>query len=175
MSAQVSPYTPLMAAYQRTSAEEEPNSGAVSGSVGGGGKGAAHAQKEGMSSDGMLVPSPSAGVIFTNGTLNDDPAAEDSTSGIVPSSSASSPRRRITVTSVYRDDPLAHKLLLDKLTKRLLPFMALLYMASFLDRSNLGNVKKEICDDLGMSLTQYATAASIFFVSQQACSTAAIR
>jgi hypothetical protein len=119
----------------------------------------------------MLVLSPSAGALSTNGTLNDDSVAD---STLVASSSASSPRRRITVTSVYRDDPLAHKLLLDKLTKRLLPFMALLYMASFLDRSNLGNVKKEICDDLGMSLTQYATAASIFFVSQQACSTAAI-
>ena len=75
-----------------------------------------------------------------------------------------SPSDRITVHSLYRGSPLAHEALLRKLTLRLLPFLLILYTFSFLDRSNLSNVQHAMVADLGLSIEQYGTAASIFFV-----------
>jgi len=81
-------------------------------------------------------------------------------SGAVGSPSAPS----INVHSVYRNDPAAHDALLRKVTLRLMPFLLVLYTCSFLDRSNLGNVQMPLMRDLGLSISQYGTAASIFFV-----------
>ncbi|KAK3175688.1 hypothetical protein K4F52_010071 [Lecanicillium sp. MT-2017a] len=54
--------------------------------------------------------------------------------------------------------------LLRKLDKTLLPFLALLYLLSFLDRSNIGNAKLAGLEkDLGMEGWDYATAVAIFF------------
>lgn len=75
---------------------------------------------------------------------------------------ASSPR--ITVHSLYRNNNEAHEALLYKMTMRLLPFLLVLYTFSFLDRSNLSNVQHAMVADLGLSIEQYGTAASIFFV-----------
>ncbi len=66
--------------------------------------------------------------------------------------------------TLYRDDPLEHERLLTKVSRRLLPFLWLLYLFSFLDRSNLSNVHKRIIKDINITEEQYGIAASIFFV-----------
>ncbi|KAG0138353.1 major facilitator superfamily domain-containing protein, partial [Tuber indicum] len=58
------------------------------------------------------------------------------------------------------------KKLVRKLDMRLIPWLCLLYLASFLDRTNIGNAKIEgLVDDLGMTNGQYNACLTIFFVS----------
>jgi sugar phosphate permease len=48
---------------------------------------------------------------------------------------------------------------------RILPPLAILYLANFVDRSNVGNAKiLGLATDLNMTNHQYATALSVFFV-----------
>ncbi|CAN6671502.1 high-affinity nicotinic acid transporter [Trichomonascus vanleenenianus] len=56
--------------------------------------------------------------------------------------------------------------LLWKLDLRLVPWLTLLYLLSFLDRANIGNAKIEgMLEDLNMTPGQYNAAATIFFIS----------
>ncbi|KAE8151627.1 putative MFS transporter [Aspergillus avenaceus] len=56
--------------------------------------------------------------------------------------------------------------LLWKLDLRLIPWLSLLYLISFLDRTNIGNAKLAgLQDDLGMTNSQYNASLTIFFVS----------
>jgi hypothetical protein len=56
--------------------------------------------------------------------------------------------------------------LLRKLDFRLIPWLSLLYLMSFLDRTNIGNAKVDgLQEDLGMSDTEYNNSLTIFFVS----------
>lgn len=58
------------------------------------------------------------------------------------------------------------KKLLRKLDLHLIPWLSLLYLVSFLDRTNIGNAKVDgLQQDLGMSNTQYNNSLTIFFVS----------
>ena len=62
------------------------------------------------------------------------------------------------------DDPIATRQLLRRLDARLLPFLALLYLCSFLDRVNIGNAKVANLDhDLHLEPEQYNLSLSIFF------------
>jgi MFS family permease len=55
--------------------------------------------------------------------------------------------------------------LLWKVDIRLVPFLALLYLAAHIDRANIGNAKIEGLDtDLGLTGIQYNIALSLFFV-----------
>jgi MFS family permease len=55
--------------------------------------------------------------------------------------------------------------LLRKVDLRLLPVFTLLYLLSFLDRSNIGNAKIDgMTTDLGVSPASYNTALAIYFV-----------
>ncbi|KAL5866563.1 hypothetical protein ACKVWC_010456 [Pyricularia oryzae] len=57
------------------------------------------------------------------------------------------------------------KALLRKIDWKLLPAVGILYLLSFLDRSNVGNARIEgLLDDLGMSGDQYLTGLTIYFV-----------
>jgi len=57
------------------------------------------------------------------------------------------------------------KALLRKLDWRLLPAVGILYLLSFLDRSNVGNARVEgLTDDLGMTGNQYLTGLTLYFV-----------
>ncbi|KAI7902835.1 major facilitator superfamily domain-containing protein [Cokeromyces recurvatus] len=52
-----------------------------------------------------------------------------------------------------------------KLDLRIIPFLGLLYLCSFLDRVNIGNAKLAgITDDLQISASDYNVALSIFFI-----------
>ncbi|KAG2155835.1 major facilitator superfamily domain-containing protein [Suillus bovinus] len=55
--------------------------------------------------------------------------------------------------------------LLRKVDRRLLPVFTLLYLLSFLDRSNIGNAKLDgMITDLGVAPASYNTALAIYFV-----------
>ncbi|KAK9761837.1 hypothetical protein K7432_012961 [Basidiobolus ranarum] len=67
--------------------------------------------------------------------------------------------------SNFLPDPIAEKALVRKLDKRLVPFLALLYLCSFLDRVNIGNAKLDHIDqDLGLTSNDYSWSLSIFFI-----------
>ncbi|KAL4915540.1 major facilitator superfamily domain-containing protein [Aspergillus aurantiobrunneus] len=57
------------------------------------------------------------------------------------------------------------KSLLRRLDYKLLPPLTILYLLSFLDRSNVGNARLEgLTDDVGMSGNQYLTGLTLYFV-----------
>ncbi|EKG14584.1 Major facilitator superfamily [Macrophomina phaseolina MS6] len=61
-------------------------------------------------------------------------------------------------------DLKATKRLLRKMDVRLIPFLALLYLLSFLDRTNIGNARLVGLEaDLGMSGLDYNNALAVFF------------
>ncbi|KAJ4286869.1 hypothetical protein N0V88_007882 [Collariella sp. IMI 366227] len=61
-------------------------------------------------------------------------------------------------------DESTTKRLIRKIDLRLLPFLALLYLLSFLDRTNIGNARLDTLEkDLGLKNIQYNDALAIFF------------
>ena len=56
-----------------------------------------------------------------------------------------------------------------RVTWRLLPFLLLLYIISWLDRVNVGFAKLQMNTDLGISETVYGFGAGIFFVGYALC------
>jgi len=56
-----------------------------------------------------------------------------------------------------------------RVTWRLLPFLLLLYIISWLDRVNVGFAKLQMNADLGLSETAYGLGAGIFFLAYAAC------
>lgn len=56
-----------------------------------------------------------------------------------------------------------------RVTARLLPFLLLLYIVSWLDRVNVGFAKLQMNTDLGMSETAYGLGAGIFFIAYAVC------
>ncbi|KAK3954753.1 major facilitator superfamily domain-containing protein [Pseudoneurospora amorphoporcata] len=62
-------------------------------------------------------------------------------------------------------DTVNEKSLLRKLDVRLLPAVGILYLLSFLDRSNVGNARIEgLAADLGMTGNQYLTGLTLYFI-----------
>ena len=58
------------------------------------------------------------------------------------------------------------KALVRKLDWKLIPWLTLLYLSAFLDRTNIGNAKVDgLQKDLNMTQGQYLATLSIFFVS----------
>src|SRR5881227_3781184 len=53
---------------------------------------------------------------------------------------------------------------LRKVTLRLIPFMALLYLVAFLDRVNVGFAALTMNKDVGLSASAYGLGAGIFFI-----------
>ncbi|WP_457589022.1 MFS transporter [Ensifer canadensis] len=53
---------------------------------------------------------------------------------------------------------------INKVTKRLLPFLLLMYVLAFLDRANIGFAKKAFQVDTGISDAAFAFGASLFFL-----------
>ncbi len=56
-----------------------------------------------------------------------------------------------------------------RVTRRLLPFLLLLYIISWLDRVNVGFAKLQMNADLGLSDTAYGLGAGIFFIAYAVC------
>ena len=61
------------------------------------------------------------------------------------------------------DDPLT-RATLAKVTRRLLPFLFLLYIVCFLDRVNIGFAALQMNQELGVSPRLYGLGAGIFFL-----------
>ena len=53
--------------------------------------------------------------------------------------------------------------------RRLVPFLLLMYVISFLDRANIGFAKQALQTSVGISPATYALAAGLFFVSYSLC------
>ncbi len=62
------------------------------------------------------------------------------------------------------DHPSIEQATLRKVTRRLLPFLLLLYTVAFIDRVNIGFAALQMNDDLGLSARMYGFGAGIFFV-----------
>jgi ACS family tartrate transporter-like MFS transporter len=58
---------------------------------------------------------------------------------------------------------------MKRVTWRLLPFLLLLYIISWLDRVNVGFAKLQMNSDLGLSDTAYGFGAGIFFLAYAVC------
>ncbi len=58
----------------------------------------------------------------------------------------------------------ADKALLTKIAWRLVPFMALLYFVSFLDRVNVGFAALTMNEDIGLSASAFGFGAGVFFI-----------
>ncbi|KAK2752473.1 hypothetical protein FQN54_008135 [Arachnomyces sp. PD_36] len=87
------------------------------------------------------------------------PEASDQAPKDVPSSSSPS-SGSLAETSVINE-----KSLLRKLDLKLLPPLTLLYLLSFLDRSNVGNARLEgLIDDVNMTGNQYLTGLTVYFI-----------
>lgn len=54
--------------------------------------------------------------------------------------------------------------LLRKLTLRLLPFLILIYLVAYIDRSNVGVAKLTMQDDINLSNSAYGLGAGLFFI-----------
>ncbi len=62
------------------------------------------------------------------------------------------------------DDPAILGQAVRRVTRRLLPFLLLMYVMAFLDRANVGFAKAQFQLDTGLSDAAYAFGAGIFFV-----------
>lgn len=60
-------------------------------------------------------------------------------------------------------DPI-ERITLQKVTRRLLPFLLLLYVVAYIDRVNIGFAALQMNEDLGLSATMYGFGAGIFFL-----------
>jgi MFS family permease len=56
-----------------------------------------------------------------------------------------------------------------RIRSRLVPFLMLMYVISFLDRSNIGFAKQALQTSVGISPASYALAAGLFFISYSFC------
>ena len=57
----------------------------------------------------------------------------------------------------------------NKIAWRLMPFLLLLYIISFLDRVNVGFAKLQMSTDIGLSDAAYGIGAGIFFLGYCLC------
>ncbi len=56
------------------------------------------------------------------------------------------------------------KRVISKLTRRIVPFIMLLYFIAYLDRVNIGFAALTMNDDIGLSATAFGFAAGVFFI-----------
>ncbi|PCH43295.1 MFS general substrate transporter [Wolfiporia cocos MD-104 SS10] len=65
----------------------------------------------------------------------------------------------------FRNETVDRRRVMSKLDWHLLPFVSLLYLMSFLDRTNIGNAKVAgLAADLGLTGLQYNLCSAIFFI-----------
>jgi MFS family permease len=66
-------------------------------------------------------------------------------------------------------NPQASDAAIRRTTRRLVPFLLLMYIVSFLDRANIGFAKQALETHVGITPQAYAIAAGLFFVSYSVC------
>lgn len=65
-------------------------------------------------------------------------------------------------------DPILDRAI-SRAVRRLTPFLMLMYVVSFLDRSNIGFAKQALKSSVGISESTYALGAGLFFISYSLC------
>ena len=68
------------------------------------------------------------------------------------------------IASLTRDDTAIARSTVSAVNRRLLPFLFLLYIFNFLDRSNVGFAALQMNRDLGFSAAAFGLGAGIFFI-----------
>lgn len=58
---------------------------------------------------------------------------------------------------------------MTRAAKRLVPYLILIYVVSFLDRANVGFAKQALQSSVGISESAYATGAGLFFITYVLC------
>ncbi|KAL4925459.1 putative MFS transporter [Aspergillus undulatus] len=75
-------------------------------------------------------------------------------------------RPRFSRPRVPKYTPVEEQHVVKRFDRRLVPFLALLYLLSFLDRSNIGNAKiAGLMDDLKLSSSQYEWLLTAFYIT----------
>src|SRR4051812_16456950 len=54
--------------------------------------------------------------------------------------------------------------IISRIVRRLIPFLCLLFIVNYLDRTNVGMAKLKMLGDTGITEKQYGLAAAIFFI-----------
>jgi len=65
--------------------------------------------------------------------------------------------------------PAACEGAIARMRARMVPFLLVMYVISFLDRANIGFAKQALEDHVGISPHAYALGAGLFFVSYSLC------
>lgn len=71
--------------------------------------------------------------------------------------------------SSFTDESPDERRIYNKIASRLLPYLLLLYVISFLDRVNVGFAKLQMASDIGLSDAAYGFGAGVFFLGYCAC------
>src|SRR5471030_1602787 len=61
--------------------------------------------------------------------------------------------------------PLAHAAVAQLMIRKLMPLLVIVYVISFLDRTNIALAKHSMSVDLGLSAAAYGLGAGLFFLS----------
>jgi MFS transporter, ACS family, tartrate transporter len=75
---------------------------------------------------------------------------------------------KAAMSQALTTEDLAHRATMRKITRRLLPFLILIYVVAWLDRVNVGFAALQMNRDLGFSPAVYGFGAGIFFLSYAA-------
>src|SRR5574338_1013317 len=62
------------------------------------------------------------------------------------------------------EDVLRRRLVVDRVTRRLIPFVFLSYVVAYIDRVNVGFAAGALQRDLGLTATQFGIGAGLFFL-----------
>jgi len=54
--------------------------------------------------------------------------------------------------------------IIQKVTRRLIPFVGIIYLIAYIDRQNVSYAKLQMVGDLGLSEYAYGLGASLFFI-----------
>ena len=61
-------------------------------------------------------------------------------------------------------DAIRRRLVIDRVTRRIIPFFFLSYVVAYIDRVNIGFASGALQRDLGLTATQYGVGAGLFFL-----------
>ncbi|KFY08685.1 hypothetical protein V492_06007 [Pseudogymnoascus sp. VKM F-4246] len=99
------------------------------------------------------------------GFVSDEKPALDNENERLDISEKTSAPATTSSSSISDTEGINEKAILRKLDYKLLPPLTLLYLLSFLDRSNVGNAKLEgLAKDMNFTDTQYLSTLTIYFI-----------
>jgi MFS family permease len=75
----------------------------------------------------------------------------------------------VPVNKQYSGEAATCERAIERAGRRLVPFLMLMYIVSFLDRANIGFAKQALESKVGITESDYALAAGLFFISYSLC------